>query len=213
MVFQMQEGEKIAGRMSYRTLNGIDTTIIMEYMEGSNENSSNEILEKNKDYYIASANKTIAWLKLAKKRVEHAHIEDNCAELIDDKISNSIKWLNRLKDNIISVNNKSKLLELRQYKKWHAVKLIPSAAEGISITSLINRKIVYISDTKEFPDKKLLESARIHTKKAKLIFLRLLNLSEQSNFKEAERLRIEGYEECVIADKKIKKYILNTPHT
>ena len=48
----MQEGEKIAGRMSYRTLNGIDTTIIMEYMEGSNENSSNEILEKNKDYSL-----------------------------------------------------------------------------------------------------------------------------------------------------------------
>ena len=79
-----------------------------------------------------------------------------------------------------------------------------SAAEGITISSLINRKIAYISDTKGLPDKKLLESARIHNKKAKSIFIKLLNLSEQSNFKKAERLRIEGYKECVIADKKIK---------
>ncbi len=201
----MQEGEKIAGGMSYRTLNGVDTTIIMRYLEDTNENSSKEILEKNKDYYIASANKTITRLKLAKKRVEHAHIDSNCAELIDKKIFSSIKWLNRLKDNIISATNKSELLELQQYKKWHAVKLIPSAAEGITISLLINRKIAHISDTKEFPDKKLLESARIHNKKAKSIFIKLLNLSEQSNFKEAERLRIEGYDECVIADKKIKK--------
>ncbi len=212
MVFQMQEGEKIAGGMSYRTMNGIDTKIIMEYIDGNNnKKSSNEIFEKNKDYYIASANKTIARLKLAKKRVENAHIEDNCAELIDEKISSSIKWLIRLIDNISSINNKSELLELPQYKKWHAAKLIPSAAEGITITSLINRKIVYINGTKEFPDKKLLESARLHKQKAKSIFINLLKLSEQSNFKEAERLRIEGYEECVIADKKIKKILLNTP--
>ena len=121
-------------------LNGIDTTVIMEYLEGTNENSSKGILGKNKDYYIASADKTIARLKLAKKRVKHAHIEDNCAELVYDKISSSIKWLNRLKDNIISVTNKSELLELHQYKKWHAVKLIPSAAEGIIISSLIIEK-------------------------------------------------------------------------
>ena len=59
MVFQMREGEKIAGGMSYRTLNGIDTTVIMEYLEGTNENSSKEILGKNKDYYITSADKII----------------------------------------------------------------------------------------------------------------------------------------------------------
>ncbi len=33
-------------------------------------------------------------------------------------------------------------------------------------------------------------------------FFKLLNLSEQSNFKEAERLRIEGYSEVALADKK-----------
>ncbi len=128
----MQEGEKIAGGMSYRTMNGNDPQYLMEYLEGTDENSSKEILEKNKDYYIASANKTIARLKLAKKRVEYAHIEENCAEMINNKISASIKWLNELKDNITSVTNKSELLESNQYKKWHAVKLIPSAAEGIT---------------------------------------------------------------------------------
>ena len=96
--------------------------------------------EKTKITTLQVQIKLLQGLKLAKKRVEHAHIEDNCAELVYDKISSTIKWLNRLKDNIISVTNKSELLELHQYKKWHAVKLIPSAAEGIIISSLIIEK-------------------------------------------------------------------------
>jgi hypothetical protein len=201
---KMQEGEKIAGGMSYRTMNGNAVKHLMEYLEGSDENSSKEILEKNKDYYIASANKTIARLKLAKKRVLYAQIEENYAETIYDKISTSIKWLNELKDKITSVTNRSELLEPNQYKKWHAVKLIPSAAEGIAISLLISREIDYISDKGESSNKELLESARTHNKKSKSNFIKLLNLSDQSNFKEAERLRIEGYSEAAHAVKKIK---------
>ena len=78
----MQEGENIAGGMSYRTMNGIKTTKIMDYLEGFDDDSSMEILEKNKDYYIASANKTISRLDLAKKRVEYARLEKK-TELID----------------------------------------------------------------------------------------------------------------------------------
>ena len=62
----------MAGGMSYRTMNGIDVRYIMEYLEGTDENSSKEILKKNREYYIASANKTISRLELAKKRVEYA---------------------------------------------------------------------------------------------------------------------------------------------
>ena len=200
----MHEGEKIAGGMSYRTINGNAVKHLMEYLEGSDESSSKEILEKNKDYYIASANKTIARLKLAKKRVEYAQIEENCTEMIYNKISASIKWLNEIKDKITSLNNRSELLEPDQYKKWHAVKLIPSAAEGIAISFLINREIACIKDKSESSDKVLLESAITHNKKAKSNFIKLLNLSYQSNFKEAERLRIEGYGEAALAVKKIK---------
>lgn len=199
----MHEGEKIAGGMSYRTMNGNAVKNLMKYLEGSDESSSKEILEKNKDYYIASANKTIARLKLAKKRVEYAQIEENCVEIYD-RISTAIKWLNELKDKITSVTNRSELLEPNQYKKWHAVKLIPSAAEGIAISLLIDREIACINDKSESSDKILVESARTHNKKAKSNFIMLLNLSDQSNFKEAERLRIEGYSEAALAVKKIK---------
>lgn len=204
MVLRMHEGEKIAGGMSYRTLNGNNVKNLMEYLEGSDESFSKEILEKNKDYYIASANKTIARLKLAKKRVEYSQIEENCAETIYDRISTAIKWLNELKDKITSVTDRSELLEPNQYKKWHAVKLIPSAAEGIAISLLINREIACINDKSESSDKILIKNARTHNKKAKSNFIILLNLSEQSNFKEAERLRIEGYSEAALAVKKIK---------
>jgi hypothetical protein len=200
---KMHEGEKIAGGMSYRTMNGNAVKNLMKYLEGSDESSSKEILEKNKDYYIASANKTIARLKLAKKRVEYAQIEENCVEIYD-RISTAIKWLNELKDKITSVTNRSELLEPNQYKKWHAVKLIPSAAEGIAISLLIDREIACINDKSESSDKILVESARTHNKKAKSNFIMLLNLSDQSNFKEAERLLIEGYSEAALAVKKIK---------
>jgi len=200
----MQEGEKTAGGMSYRTMNGNNVKNLMEYLKGSDENSSKEIFKKNKDYYIASANKTIARLKLAKKRVLYAKIEENCTEKIYDKISTSINWLNELKDKITSMTYRSELLKSNQYKKWHAVKLIPSAAEGVAISSLISREIADINDKGESSNRELLESARIHNKKAKSNFIKILNLSEQSNFKEAERLRTEGYDEAALAVKKIK---------
>ena len=59
----------------------------------------------------------------------------NFKEMICNKISNAIKWLNELKDKIKSLKQ-SELLKSNQYKRWHAVKLIPSAAEGITITQL-----------------------------------------------------------------------------
>jgi hypothetical protein len=63
----MKETKNMACGMSYRTMNGIDTSYIMSYLEGNDQNSSTEILKKNREYYIASANKTISRLELAKK--------------------------------------------------------------------------------------------------------------------------------------------------
>jgi hypothetical protein len=199
----MQENEDIAGGMSYRTFNGIDVCI-MEYLEGFNEESSSEILKKNKNYYITSADKTIARLELAKIRVESGNINEKYAEIIYYKISTSIEWLNELKENVINVSNTSKLLETFQYKKWHAVKMIPSAAEGLLITFLISRKIADIHKNDVSVDENLLKRAKTHNKNAELIFKKLLSLNERSDFNLAERLRIEGYREAVLAHKKIR---------
>jgi hypothetical protein len=199
----MQESEDTAGGMSYRTMKGIDITNIMNYLKGYDAKSAREILDKNKDYYITSANKTIARLELTKKRVEYGHIEPKCAEMIYEKISNATKWLKELKNEIKHVNNETDLLNFKQYKKWHAVKLIPSAAEGIVITSSINWKIANIINNKEY-NQDFVDMARIHNEKSRSIFLELLNLTEHSDFKAAEQLRIKAYGESVLADKKIK---------
>ncbi len=205
MVFQMKEGEKMAGGMSYRTMNGIDTKRIMKYFDGSNEESSVEILQENKNYYVASAEKTIARLNLAKKRLEHAHLDHDLAKSINSKMNTSIKWLEKLKKDIQSVTNKSEILEIAQYKKWHAVKLLPSTAEGLLVTSAIKSKIDDLKNLNchEFKSEKL-ENARIHNEKADEIFLKLLQLNEKSDFKAAERSRLEGYNEAVIADKELE---------
>jgi hypothetical protein len=203
----MQETENMAGGMSYRTMNGIDTSHIMKYLEGTNKNSSTAIFNKNRDYYIASANKTIARLELTKKRIEYGHLNNNFREMVCNKISNAIIWLDGLKEYINKVSKSSDLLKSNQYKKWHAVKLIPSAAEGLIITTIINMKVVELDKTQSDLDKKLLRSASTHNKKAESIFKYLLNLTGRSDFKEAEMLRIEGYRECVIVDKKINKLL------
>ena len=202
--FKMQENENIAGGMSYRTFNGIDTTI-MEYLEGFNEESLQEILKKNKNYYVKSADKTIARLELAKIRVESGNIDEKYAEIIYYKISTAIEWLNELKKDVINVSNTSKFLESFQYKKWHAVKMIPSASEGLLITFLISQKIEDIHKNDTSIDINRLKLAKTHNKNAELIFKKLLSLNERSDFKLAERLRIEGYGEAVLAHKKIEK--------
>jgi hypothetical protein len=199
----MQDSENIAGGMSYRTMNGVDTTKILKYLNGSDKHSSHVIIEKNKAYYIASANKTIARLELAKRRVDVGYVEPDCSEIIYDKIISSLKWLEELKNEIKIVNNKSELLKGYQYKKWHAVKLVPSACEGLIITSSIKCKIEKFGVNSRESTNNILKSAIKHNEKAETIFLELLELNEQSNFKEAEISRIKGYGEAVLAEIKL----------
>jgi hypothetical protein len=202
----MQETENMAGGMSYRTMDGIEIGYLIGYLEGDDENSSKEILRKNREYYISSANKTISRLELAKKRVEYGHLNKYYREIIFNKIYSSIKWLEELKVYINNVSNTSELLKSDQYKRWHAIKLIPSAAEGLIITSSINIRILDINNNQVTIDKNSLKSANQHNRNAELIFKDLLNLTIGSDFKEAERLRIEGYNESVLALKKINNW-------
>jgi hypothetical protein len=196
----MQEHENIAGGMSYRTMNGIDFKEISDYLEGSDPKSSLEILNKNMEYYIASANKTIARLELSKKRVENGNILPETLNIILGKVSNAINWLEKVKEDIGNVNYGSELIKNYQYKKWHAIKLLPSAAEGIMIIYMIEKQL-YKIDSNE----KLVENISPHLEKAKTIFLELLDLGVLSDFKKAEKSRIEGYNEIVIANSKLPK--------
>lgn len=129
--------------------------------------------------------------------------------MVCNKISNAIIWLNDLKEYINIVSKSSDLLKSNQYKKWHAFKLIPSAASaaGLIITTSINSKIVELNKNQSDLDKKLLRSTHAHNNKAESIFKYLLNLTKSSDFKEAEKLRIEGYRECVLVEKKINKLL------
>ncbi len=204
MGFHMQENENIAGGMSYRTMKGINFNQIEKYLDGNDDISSAEILEKNKNYYIASANKTIARIKLAKKRAEYGLNNNDHVKLINLKISTSLKWLEKLKKDIKKSKTNSKFLDVKQYKKWHAVKLLPSAVEGIIITSKIKYKLLNIDSNYSESSKQNIENAKKHIETAEIKFLELLNLNESSDFKEAESIRISAYNESVLADKKLE---------
>ncbi len=185
--------EEIAGGMSYQIMKGFKTNEIMKYLSGHDVQSSWMILEKNKEYYIASANKIIARFELAKVRIENINIKEKDSQLVNLKLNNGLKWLNNLIKNIKNANNFNKFLEKVPYKQWHAVKLIPSAAEGYAITVSIELKINQLNQFNANVMK--LNNINSHNKTTKEIFLALLNLDEKSDFNIAEKQRIKGYEE------------------
>ncbi len=203
MGFHMQENENIAGGMSYRTMKGINFNQIGKYLVGKDDISSAAILEKNKSYYIASANKTIARIKLAKKRAEYGLNNNDHVRFINLRISASLRWLEKLKKDIKNSDTNSEFLNAKQYKKWHAVKLLPSAIEGIIITSTIKYNLLNIDSGYSESSKQNIVNAKKQIETAEIKFLKLLNLNESSDFKEAESIRISAYNESVIADKKL----------
>jgi len=203
MWIHMQENENIAGGMSYRTMKGINFKQIEKYLIGNDIISSSEILEKNKNYYIASANKTIARIELAKKRSEYDLSNNKHANIINLKISNSLKWLEQLKKHIKTKTNPG-FLDIQQYKKWHAVKLLPSAIEGILITNTIKYKFLNIKPHYNTHDKKNIKDIKKYIESAETKFLQLLELNENSDYKKAEKLRLIAYNEAIIADRKLE---------
>lgn len=187
----MSNREDIAGGMSYRTMKGIDTRI-MDYLAGHDAKSRAEIFEKDKEYYIASADKIMARFELAKIRIENMEISKKKGQVLDERLSYGLKWLNSLKNNIEMANDKAEFQKAVSYKKWHAIKLIPSAAEGYAIATIMERNLKEFNNIYEVTK---LNEADFYNKKVKEIFLNLLNLKEDSDFKLAEKRRIEAYRE------------------
>jgi hypothetical protein len=199
----LQELEENAGGMSYHIMKGINTSMFKPYMEGHDKRSSAAILEKNQEYYIASANKTKARLELANIRVKLTEHPDEKSQLPIDRINHGLNWLKILKKEIKNTKNNHELQTVIPYKKWHAVKLIPSAAEGYAISNSIKRIIKQLSNDRSRLSKKL-ENAKTHVDRAQEIFLNLLNLDESSNFLAAEKSRVKAYEEIEKAQSSLK---------
>jgi len=184
--------------MSYRTFNGIDISI-MKYLAGNDKHAS---AEKNKQYYIASANKTMTRLELARARIRNAFLSEKDNKFLIDKILYGLNWLDMLKNNIKDAKDDIEFSKAVSYTEWHAVKLIPSAAEGYAISLIMKDKL---NDRNNTSHAKLLEDAKYHNHKAKIIFTELLNLKENSNFKLAEKQRIKAYKELISVNEILKR--------
>ncbi len=190
------EMEKNAGGMSYRTLPGIETALITQYLD-SNDNEST-IFEKNKKYYLASADKTIARLELAKIRVENSDMPSDECQLVLDKINQGLYLIEGLKNQIKHETHNEELQKATQYKMWHAIKLIPSAAEGYAIISSLEKTIF---NKNEQESKNKLKKIKIDVKDVKNIFSYLLKLDESSDFALAEKYHLKAYEKMEIMQK------------
>jgi hypothetical protein len=191
-----QEMEKNAGGMSYRTLPEIETSLITQYLD-SNDNEST-IFEKNKKYYLASADKTIARLELAKIRVQNSDMHSDECQLVLDKINNGLHLIECLKNQIKTKNHSEELQKATAYKMWHAVKLIPSSAEGYAILSSLEKTML---NSKGHESKNKLKTVEIHLKDVKKIFSNLLNLDESSDFAKAEKYHLKAYEKMGLIQK------------
>ncbi len=203
---KMLKGEEVAGGISYRIVKGFNTSI-MKYISGHDEKSSFEILQKNKLYFIASANKIIARVELAKIRIENIEIEEKDSRMLNIKLNNGVEWLKNLIQNIKDESDAHKFPKGVPYKEWHAIKLIPSAAEGYAITASIQKKLNQINKNSIKTDVNKLKIVNFHNNKAKEIFFELLNLEENSDFRLAEKQLIKGYEEIKLNQKILKGII------
>jgi len=189
------EKEKNAGGMTYRTLPGIETTLITQYLDHHDRKTISAVSEKNKKYYMASADKTIARLELAKIRVENSDISSDECQVVMGRISHGLDCMECIKNRVKNVASNEELHKITPYKLWHAVKLIPSAAEGYAVTASIENVIFRAKIPESNPD---LEKIRTHLDNAKTIFLHLLNLDENSDFASAENSRLKAYKDIEI---------------
>jgi hypothetical protein len=174
----------------------IDTSLIVMYLEGRDDESSAKIFEKNKEYYLVSIDKTIARLELTRTRVKLADLSEEDVEMLDDKISNSVNWLNDLKKDIEKTKDKSEFISVVSYKKWHTIKLLSNTIEGYYISRSIQNKINrIIGNLSESAHKMQLRSAKKHINVSEKIFAELLDLSDDSDLINAEEMRIKAYKE------------------
>ncbi|MDD1775386.1 MAG: hypothetical protein LUQ24_07635 [Methanobacterium sp.] len=171
-----------AGGMTYHIWKQQDYKIIEDQLD---KDDNGEILNKKKDYYLASTKKILTRLMLAAARIKNAEIAENESQYLDDKISDGIKWLKKLEDNITEAGTNSEFIDAVSYKEWHRVKLIPQSVEGYALTLLLELEL------KNSP--KNSEIAIENNKKARKLFDDVLSLDKKENMKIAEEKRLEAF--------------------
>lgn len=191
-------GEKKAGGMSYRALEVDQASTLTPYLEGLDKQSQSAIFKRNREYYMASVDKTISRLELANVRVKCIGISDRKYLMLKDNITNGLNWLKTLKNEIKGATNNQELQALISYKKWHAVKLIPLAVEGYAIAHTLGIKNNHPLKIK-LSHKSELANAKHHKQRAQKIFEDLLNLEENSDFIMAEKSLLDAIEELEAA--------------
>lgn len=197
-----QKHENMAGGISYRTLDSINPSEIFKYLDGVDENSSNEILIKIKDYYLASADKIEFRILLARKRVEVGFLDPGKSEMVDAKISESLKWLEDLKTAILKQRSTRKFLGPQLYKQWHVIKLVPSAVEGLLLTSLIKINV----DCYDGENQELSPKIGSLTASSEKIFIKILDLTEKSDLEHTEKMKIDTYNKIGKTGNLLSKY-------
>ena len=186
---------RIAGGMVYQTNEGIDQAPegIMGYLAGHDEEASVNIIEKEKGYYAASIDKTRARLELAGARVGEANLSGAERSMAYGRLDAGAAWLDDTMKAIRAADDKASFDKAVSYKGWHAVKMLPSAAEGYAIACSMQRD-------PEMPD-----GAKALASQAKATFVGLLNLDKGSDFEAAEKARLEAFDELKRADEMINK--------
>jgi hypothetical protein len=180
---------EIAGGMVYQTNEEVESAGLMSYFSEQGGAVSPKILEQEKAYYIASADKTAARLELAKARITEANIPEDDRRMFMGRLDTGVKWTDSLKQRIRGAPDKATFdaVVSQSYKKWHAVKLLPSAAEGYAIVDAIEAHIDLEQNDAGLRDAKdLIERSRA-------IFLQLLYLEENADFTVAEQSRLEAF--------------------
>lgn len=201
----MQKNDGNAVGMSYRVMEGIDLSKLDVYLEGHDEKSSEEIFDKNLEYFLVSVDKTISRLELAHIRLKNVNLSVDDKEMLEKKIQSASKWLNNLKSDIKKSQGKSKFISAATSKKWHVIKLLPSIIEGYFMTTIIQTKINrIITNLSESSHKMHLRNAQKQIKRSGNLFLELLDLNESSDLNDAEKLRIKAYNELIIAQSILK---------
>lgn len=191
--------------MKKKVMEKIDTTMLEGYLKGRGELASAEIMEKKKDYYLTSADKTLSRLELAKIRLKHSDLSESEVELLTEKISQGLDWLKVLKTDINKFKDDSEFDSAVYYNKWYLLKLLPAAVEGYFITKSVQSKISRITGNISASSHRMqLRSAEKHNEKAKTVFHDLINLNENSDLENSQNLCIKAYSEVSTAQDILK---------
>lgn len=168
------------------------------------------VLEKNKEYYIASLNKISVRLELAKVRVSGAQLPDADRSMLNSRIDSGLMWLDEHKRKLSAVSMAEEFAAATPqnfYRQLHVIKMIPRTSEGYAITVCMQRNIESVRAGMNVSGDaaRALSEAGERNRHAMGMFLDLLSLDERSDLNAAEKKMNDAFSEAAKADSLISK--------